>query len=96
MKPMVKADGDTSGRTGHLHLFVDREPTAAGQAIPVEAGIIHSAETRIEVTNLAPRRAHPLGGRRRRHPLAVEPRGDGQADGYRGVISPRRLHSRTP
>ncbi|MFN2505800.1 MAG: DUF4399 domain-containing protein [Acidimicrobiales bacterium] len=51
---MVKADGDTSGRTGHLHVFVDREPTPAGQAIPVEPGIIHSAETRIEVTSLAP------------------------------------------
>jgi len=51
---MVKADGDTSGRTGHMHVFVDREPTPAGQAIPVEAGIIHSAETRIEVANLAP------------------------------------------
>lgn len=51
---IVKADGDPSGRTGHLHVFVDREPTPAGQAIPVEAGIIHSAETRIEVANLAP------------------------------------------
>ena len=51
---IVEADGDTSGRTGHLHVFVDREPTPAGQAIPVEAGIIHSAETRIEVGNLAP------------------------------------------
>ncbi len=51
---MVKADGDTSGRTGHLHVFVDREPTPTGQAIPVESGIIHSAETRIEVPNLAP------------------------------------------
>jgi len=50
---LVKADGDTSGRTGHLHLFVDREATPAGQAIPVEAGIIHSAETKIEVANLA-------------------------------------------
>ncbi|MEO7836892.1 MAG: DUF4399 domain-containing protein [Acidimicrobiales bacterium] len=51
---IVKADGDTSGRTGHLHVFVDREPTPEGQAIPVEAGIIHSAETRIEVSGLAP------------------------------------------
>lgn len=51
---IVKADGDTSGRTGHLHVFVDREPTPAGQAIPVEAGVIHSADTRIAVGNLAP------------------------------------------
>ncbi len=51
---IVKADGDTSGRTGHLHVFVDREPMPGGQAIPVEAGIIHSAETNIDVASLAP------------------------------------------
>ena len=51
---IVKADGDTSGRTGHLHVFVNREPTPAGQAIPVEAGIIHTAETTISVPDLAP------------------------------------------
>ena len=51
---LVKADGDTSGRTGHVHVFVDREPTPAGQAIPVEAGIIHSAATKIEVPGLSP------------------------------------------
>lgn len=51
---LVKADGDTSGSTGHLHVFVDREPTPAGQAIPVEAGIIHSAASRIEVPGLSP------------------------------------------
>ena len=51
---VVKADGDTSGSTGHLHVFVDREPTPAGQAIPVESGIIHTAETRIEVADLGP------------------------------------------
>ena len=50
----MKADGDTSGRTEHVHVFVDREPTPAGRATPVEAGIIHSAETRIEVPNLVP------------------------------------------
>ena len=51
---LVKADGDRSGRSGHLHLFVDREPTPAGQPIPMEAGIIHTAETSVEVPNLAP------------------------------------------
>ena len=50
---LVKADGDRSGRSGHLHFFVDREPTPAGQPIPVEAGIIHTAETTVEVPNLA-------------------------------------------
>lgn len=51
---LAAADGDRSGRTGHLHLFVDREPTAPGQPIPKEAGIIHTAETTVEVSGLAP------------------------------------------
>jgi hypothetical protein len=51
---LVAADGDTSGTTGHLHVFVDREPTPAGEPIPAEDGIIHSAETSIPVPNLAP------------------------------------------
>ncbi|MEA2827228.1 MAG: hypothetical protein QOG43_1667 [Actinomycetota bacterium] len=50
---LVKADGDTSGTTGHLHVFIDRDPTPAGQPIPVEAGIIHTAETTISVPDLA-------------------------------------------
>lgn len=56
---IVKADGDTSGATGHLHVFIDREPTPAGQPIPVEAGIIHTTETTIPVPDLAPG-AHTL------------------------------------
>lgn len=51
---LVKADGNTSGATGHLHVFVDRDPTPSGQPIPVEAGIIHTAETTIPVPDLAP------------------------------------------
>lgn len=50
---LVKADGDASGSTGHLHLFVDRVPTAAGQAIPKEDGIIHSADSTVMVDGLA-------------------------------------------
>ncbi len=50
---LVKADGDTSGATGHLHVFIDRDPTPAGQPIPVEAGIIHTTETTISVPDLA-------------------------------------------
>lgn len=53
------ADGDTSGRTGHFHLFVDRPPTAAGQAIPREAGIIHTTETTVQVPGL-PRGDHTI------------------------------------
>jgi len=50
---LAKADGDASGRTGHVHLFVDRPPTAAGQAIPKEDGIIHSADPTVIVSGLA-------------------------------------------
>jgi hypothetical protein len=51
---VVPANGDTTGTSGHLHVFVDRDPTPAGQSIPKEAGIIHSAATTIEVPGLAP------------------------------------------
>lgn len=56
---LVKADGDTSGTTGHLHVFIDRDATPAGQPIPVEAGIIHTAERTIPVPDLPPG-AHTL------------------------------------
>jgi len=56
---LVKADGNTSGATGHLHVFIDRDPTPAGQPIPVEAGIIHTAERTIPVPDLA-RGTHTL------------------------------------
>lgn len=46
---LMPADGDTSGATGHLHVFIDRAPTPDGQAIPKEAGIIHTAATSIEI-----------------------------------------------
>lgn len=49
---LVKADGDTSGKTGHLHVFIDRDPTPAGQAIPKEAGIIHTTDTKITLPGL--------------------------------------------
>ena len=52
---LVKADGDTSGKTGHLHLFIDRDPTPAGESIPkpADGSIIHTADTSIPVPNLA-------------------------------------------
>lgn len=50
---LVKADGDTSGTTGHLHLFVDREPTPPGQPIPAEPGIIHTVERSVPIPDLA-------------------------------------------
>src|SRR5205814_912807 len=51
---LVKADGDTSGRTGHLHVFVDRDPVRPGQVIPKDPGIIHTTDTTISVPPLAP------------------------------------------
>ena len=46
---IVPADGDTSGDTGHLHVFVDKAPTAAGQTIAREEGVIHTTERKVEI-----------------------------------------------
>jgi hypothetical protein len=46
---IVPPDGDTSGQTGHLHVFIDRDPTPAGRPIPKEPGIIHSANSTIDI-----------------------------------------------
>lgn len=51
---IVAADGDTSGASGHFHVFIDREPVAVGEAIPKEAGIIHSTDNPIPVPGLTP------------------------------------------
>jgi len=51
---IVKADGDTSGKTGHFHIFIDREPVAAGAPIPTGEGIVHSAETETKIMGLTP------------------------------------------
>lgn len=50
---IVEADGDTSGRTGHYHVFVDRDEVAVGEPIPFEPGIIHSADDPIVVPGLS-------------------------------------------
>jgi hypothetical protein len=50
---LTPADGDTSGQTGHLHLFVDRSPTDPGQPIPREDGIIHTADTSVTLPAMA-------------------------------------------
>lgn len=49
---IVKADGDSSGKTGHFHIFIDRDPVAAGQTIPKEAGIVHSTDNPVVLTGL--------------------------------------------
>jgi hypothetical protein len=51
---IVKPDGDTSGDSGHFHVFVDREPVAVGEAIPKERGVVHSADNPIKVWGLEP------------------------------------------
>lgn len=51
---VVAADGDRSGLSGHLHLFVDRPPTPAGQPIPREDGIIHTTDTTVPLSGLSP------------------------------------------
>jgi hypothetical protein len=51
---LTAADGDRSGQSGHLHYFVDRAPTPAGQPIPREDGIIHTTETQVSIPGLLP------------------------------------------
>lgn len=46
------ADGDTSGRNGHLHVFVDKDPVAAGAVIAKEPGIIHTPDNPIVIPGL--------------------------------------------
>lgn len=49
---IVKADGDTSGDSGHFHVFIDRDPVAVGEVIPKEPGIVHSTDNPINVYGL--------------------------------------------
>jgi uncharacterized protein DUF4399 len=51
---LASAMTDTCGKTGHLHLFVDRPASPADQPIPVAADVIHTTATTIEVPGLAP------------------------------------------
>lgn len=55
---LVAADGDRSGKTGHLHAFIDREPVPVGQAIPKEPGVVHSTENPLRLYGL------PVGAHR--------------------------------
>lgn len=50
---IVAADGDTSGRGGHFHVFVDRPVPAPGAAIPKEPGIVHTTDSRVTLEGLA-------------------------------------------
>jgi hypothetical protein len=57
---LVAANGDTSGRTGHLHVFIDKPPTPAGQMIPKEDGIIHAATPKIDIPAFTTAGEHTL------------------------------------
>ncbi|HVE93273.1 MAG TPA: DUF4399 domain-containing protein [Acidimicrobiales bacterium] len=50
---IVKADNDTSGKSGHFHVFIDREPVAVGQSVPKEAGVVHSADNPVRISGLS-------------------------------------------
>jgi hypothetical protein len=49
---IVEANGDTSGKTGHFHVFIDRQPVAIGATVPKEPGIVHSASNPIKIYGL--------------------------------------------
>lgn len=51
---IVEPDGDTSGRTGHYAVFVDREPVALGEEIPEDDDVIEASESPVEITGLLP------------------------------------------
>jgi hypothetical protein len=49
---IVRPNGDTSGDTGHYHVFIDKAPVAPGQVIPKEPGVVHSAEDPLKIPGL--------------------------------------------
>ena len=49
---ITPADGDISGRSGHYHVFVDRDTVAPAALIPVGAGIIHTTDDPIVIPGL--------------------------------------------
>lgn len=51
---IVPADGDTSGRTGHFHVFVNTPPVQEGVVIAQGTGVTHSAANPIRVPDLPP------------------------------------------
>ncbi len=49
---LVAADGRHDPQAGHLHVFVDRQPSPRGEPTPFEPGIIHTKETSIPLKDL--------------------------------------------
>ena len=50
---LAPADGSAAEGVGHVDVFVDREPGAAGAAVPVQRGVLHTEGQRISVPDLA-------------------------------------------
>ena len=46
----LRPAGVDEPNSGHLHLFIDREPTAVGAVIPNEPGIVHLGQAQTEHT----------------------------------------------
>lgn len=51
---IVAANGDSSGKTGHFHVFIDRDPVAVGETIEKAPDIVHSTDSPILIMGLAP------------------------------------------
>lgn len=49
---IVEPEGDTSGKTGHYVVFVDRDPVPFGRKIPDEPGVIESEKATVRVAGL--------------------------------------------
>jgi hypothetical protein len=49
---IVAPDGDTSGKTGHFHVFIDKDPVPPGTVIPHAPGIVHTEVNPIQLTGL--------------------------------------------
>ncbi|HEX2179390.1 MAG TPA: DUF4399 domain-containing protein [Actinomycetota bacterium] len=46
-------EGDTSGATGHYHVFVDEDPVATGETLSEGPNEIHFSETPVKIPGLA-------------------------------------------
>lgn len=49
---IVEPNGDTSGKTAHYHVFVDRDPVELDEVIPVARDVVHAFENPVQVSGL--------------------------------------------
>ncbi|MFN2610140.1 MAG: DUF4399 domain-containing protein [Actinomycetota bacterium] len=50
---LAKADGDTSGASGHFHVFIDRDAVPVGAVIPKSNDILHTTDDPMVITGLS-------------------------------------------